>query len=105
MPQLTLAKLAKSYYLFLKPHSSHLTQLLDVVVFGTMELYDTKNVKHTYMPNPGVFITRYEVARLTIVSYRRAFSHENIISAFRKAGIYPFYTEIINETQTALHQM
>ena len=101
---LTLANWAKDHSVILfvlPPHSSHLTQPLDVGVFGPMKQYYNKECK-TYMhANPGVFITRYEVAKLTAGPYTRAFSPENIISAFRKAGICPFNNEIINESQTA----
>ncbi|KAH3733473.1 hypothetical protein DPMN_039901 [Dreissena polymorpha] len=51
--------------------------------------------------NSGVSITRYEVARLTARPYGKAFSPNNITSAFRKAGIYPFNPDVITSTATA----
>jgi hypothetical protein len=51
--------------------------------------------------NPGMSITKYEIAKLTAKPYARAYSPENVTSSFRKAGIYPFDKEMKNETQTA----
>jgi hypothetical protein len=101
---LTLTEWAKenNVVLFvLPPHSSHLTQPLDVGVFGPLKKYYSHEC-HSYMhSNPGVSVTRYEVARLTSRPYAKSFSPDNIISAFRKSGIYPFDKNIITEHQTA----
>ncbi|KAH3696959.1 hypothetical protein DPMN_084441 [Dreissena polymorpha] len=51
--------------------------------------------------NQGVCVTRYEVAKLSSRPYAKSFSPDNIISAFRKSGIYPFDRNIISESQTA----
>jgi hypothetical protein len=51
--------------------------------------------------NPGISVTKYEIAKLTEKPYARAFPPENVISSFRKAGIYHFDKEMVNETQTA----
>ncbi|KAL4231771.1 hypothetical protein ACF0H5_009347 [Mactra antiquata] len=51
--------------------------------------------------NPGRYISRYEVAKLTARPYAKAFSPENIVSSYKKAGIYPFNAKVIVETQTA----
>jgi hypothetical protein len=56
----------------------------------------------TYMhSNPGMSVTKYEIAKLIAKPYARAFSPENVFSSFRKEGIYPFDKEMVNETQTA----
>lgn len=85
----------------LPPHSSHITQPLDVGVFGPMKKYYYQECKNYMHSNPGVCITKYEIAKLTARPYAKAFSPDNIISAFRKSGIYPFDREMISETQTA----
>jgi hypothetical protein len=87
---MTLTDWAKehSVVLFvLPPHSSHLTQPLDIGVFGPMKHHYNNECKAYMHANPGVSITRYEVAWLIARPYGRAFSQDNITSAFRKAGI------------------
>ena len=64
---LTLADWAKDHNVVLfvlPPHTSHLTQPLDVGVFGPLKkLYNREC--HSYIhSNPGISITRYEIATL-----------------------------------------
>ncbi|KAH3730083.1 hypothetical protein DPMN_056062 [Dreissena polymorpha] len=66
-----------------------------------MEHHNNNECKAYIHANPMVSITRYEVARLTARPYGRAFSPDNITSAFRKAGIYPFNPDVITLTATA----
>ena len=51
--------------------------------------------------NPGLSVTKYEVAQLTSTPYLRALSAENLISAFRKTGIHPFNNKVITDSQVA----
>jgi frataxin-like iron-binding protein CyaY len=75
--------------LILPPHSSHLTQPLDVAVFGPLK-------KHMAAESQGIIQT--EVLRIQkaewLTAYVRArekaFSTSNILSAFSGAGINPF---------------
>lgn len=85
----------------LPPHSSHLTQPLDVGVFGPMKAYYNTECRSYMHQNPGVSITTKEMARLTAKPFIKAFSTENITSAFRKSGIYPYNNQEITEVQTA----
>lgn len=39
--------------------------------------------------NPGMRITRYDVCKLVSNPYLKAFTPSNLISAFKKKGIYP----------------
>ncbi|KAH3892513.1 hypothetical protein DPMN_016631 [Dreissena polymorpha] len=39
--------------------------------------------------NPGKVVTKYEVAGMACSTYLKALSPWNIVSAFRKAGVYP----------------
>jgi len=101
---LTLTQWARehSVVLFvLPPHSSHLTQPLDVAVFGPMKQYYYRECMPYMHNNPGINITRYDVANLSAKPYVKAFSPENLASAFRKAGIYPFDTSKICKEQLA----
>jgi hypothetical protein len=51
--------------------------------------------------NLGRYISRYEVAKLTARPYSKAFCPDNIVSSFKKAGIYPFNPDVICDKQTA----
>jgi hypothetical protein len=51
--------------------------------------------------NQGRYISRYEVEKPTARPYAKAFSPDNIVSSFKKAGIYPFNPEVICDNQTA----
>ena len=69
---LTLTEWAKkrNVILFvLPPHTSHLTQLLDVAVFGPLKSQYYKECHSYLQQNPGISITRYEVAKLTAKPY------------------------------------
>ena len=51
--------------------------------------------------NPGISITKHAIAKLTAKPYVKAFSPENLSSAFKKAGIYPFSSAVITPEQVA----
>ena len=97
----------------LLPRCIHLTQPLDFFFFFFFFFffcccffcpfkcqYD-RNVKYTCRKINGVSITKYEVAQLTAKPYLKAPSPENIISAFRKSGVYPFNAGAITTFQVA----
>ncbi|XP_053374013.1 uncharacterized protein LOC128546748 [Mercenaria mercenaria] len=106
---LTLTQWAKDHRVILfvlPPHSSHLTQPLDVGVFGPMKKFFYQECKLYMHANPGVSITRYEVAKLTNKPFSKAFSPINIISAFKKSGMYPFDSEKnIRETNSSCYYL
>jgi hypothetical protein len=51
--------------------------------------------------NPGMNITKYEIAELTSKPYMRALTPENLTSAFRRTGIFPFCSQVITDNQLA----
>ena len=85
----------------LPPYTSHLTQPLDVGVFSPFKCQYNKECKAYLQKNPGVSITKYEVAKLTARPYLKAVCPENVVSAFRKLGIYPYNTHTITPSQVA----
>ena len=85
----------------LPPQTSHLTQPLDVAVFGPFKRMYNMSC-HTYMKqNPGLSINKYNVAQLTAKPYVKALSTENLQAAFRKTGIFPFSKTTISDTSVA----
>ena len=102
--QLTLTDWAKRHNVILfvlPPHSSHLTQPLDVGVFGPFKCMYNHECELYKKINPGISITKYAIAKLTAKPYVKAFSPENLSSAFKKAGIYPFNSAVITPEQVA----
>ncbi|XP_060608620.1 uncharacterized protein LOC132760626 [Ruditapes philippinarum] len=85
----------------LPPHTSHLTQPLDVGVYGPFKAFYYTECQQYLQHNPGVYITKYEIASLTSKPYLKAFSPSNITSAFKKSGIYPFDGSQISKSDTA----
>ena len=102
--QLTLTDWAKKHNVILfvlPPHSSHLTQPLDVGVFGPFKCMYNHECEIYKKNNPGISITKYSIAKLTAKPYVKAFSPENLSSAFKKAGIFPFNSSVITPEQVA----
>ena len=65
---LTLTEWAKKRNVMLyvlPPHTCHLTQSLDLAVFGPLKSQYYKECQTFLQQNPGISITRYEVAKLT----------------------------------------
>lgn len=85
----------------LPPHTSHLTQPLDVGVFGPMKGMYNKECQLYMQKNPGIHITKYQIAELTARPYMRAMSPENLTSAFRKTGIHPINKDMIADSDIA----
>ena len=73
----------------LPPHSSHLTQPLDVAVFGPLKQAMASELQH---------VIHMEVLRIQKAEWMAAYvrartkviSSSNILSAFSGAGIFPF---------------
>ena len=101
---LTLSSWAESHGLILfvlPPHTSHLTQPLDVSVFGPMKLMYNRECQSYMHANPGISITKHCIAALTNKPYVKAMSAENLVSGFRKTGIFPFDSDAITKDSLA----
>ena len=88
-----VVKKAKEYgmeIITLPPHTSHDLQPLDVSVFVAMKKYIKAGHMAWYRNNPGKRITIHEVAGLTKDPLYKAMTPINLISGFKRAGIYPF---------------
>ena len=102
---LTLSDWAKKHNVtlfVLPPHSSHLTQHLDVAVFGPFKAIYNSECQAYMKKFPGANITSYQIAELTNKPYLKALSAENLISAFRRTGIHPFNNKAISEVAPSL---
>ena len=81
-------------FLTFPPHCSHRMQPLDVCVFGPFKRFYNKFADAWMTSHPGQSITIYDVAELSGVAFNKAFCMENIISAFKSTGIFPFNLNI-----------
>ena len=73
----------------LQAHSSHITQPLDLSVFGPLKTY-YKQANQRYLDtNPWGFITKAAFARVFMEAFDRM-TPNHLRSGFRAAGIYPW---------------
>lgn len=68
--------------IYLVPHSSHLSQSLDLVLFSIQKLFTTRRKLKNSLS------TQSDKLRLILKGLQEASSSENIISAFESAGIF-----------------
>ena len=79
------------------PHCSHRLQPLDVAVFGPFKTFYNSFADAWMTNHPGRSITIYEISELSGAAFVKAFTLENITSAFKATGIYPFSPQIFTE--------
>lgn len=72
------------------PHTTHRLQPLDVAVYGPFKQFCSVAFNDWMTSNPGKTISVRNIAELTNRAYLRAFTASNIISGFKKPGIWPF---------------
>ena len=93
-----LVEWAKSHniILFILPaHTSHILQPMDVGCYGPFQrMYNAEC--HKFTRQSSCTITRYDICELASKIYSRALSSENLQSAFKKAGIFPFNPSVIS---------
>ena len=88
--------------LFLLPaHKRYLTQPLDVGVFGPFKMNYYKECRNFLKRNPGRVVTRYDICKLTANAFSHTMSVGHITGSFRRAGIYPFDADVVNDEQLA----
>ena len=86
--------------LCLPPHTTHESQPLDSSVFGPLKRNWTEICQQQ---NPGAVITKYNFSKLFAHAWLKSLSAQNLISGFKKCGIYPFdhtAIEIIDDSPT-----
>ena len=79
------------------PHCSHRMQPLDVCIFGPFKRFYNKFADAWMTSHPGQSISIYDVAELAGAAFNKAFCMENIISAFKSIGIFPFNPNIFTD--------
>jgi hypothetical protein len=75
----------------LPPHSTHRLQPLDIGLFSPLATYYSQEIDRLLTESQGlVSMTKRDFWRLFRAAWERAFTKENIASAFATAGIEPF---------------
>ena len=101
IPVLDLAKANGVTILTLHPHCSHKLQPLDVAIYGPFKTYLSSAMNSALLEKPGVPITIYDIARLVSYAHERALTPSNVISGFKKTGIFPFDENPFQESDFA----
>ena len=70
-------------------------------MFVTFKSKYNKECQAYLQQNPGIAITKYEIAKLTAKPYLKSVCPEHVVSVFRKSGIYPYNTQTITPSQVA----
>ena len=82
-------------------HTTHLPQPLDLGVFKSLKSNFSKACKKCLAANPGQVVTTNHLAQLLAQAWPHAVTPINIMSGFKKCGIYPVYPEEISHWQLA----
>ena len=96
-----VARCNDMHLLCLPAHTTHLLQLLDVGGFRSLKSNFSKACKEYLAANPGQVITTNHLAQLLAQAWPRAVTPVNIMSGFKKCGIYPLNPGEISDWQLA----
>ena len=81
---------AQKLILFVLPaHTSHILQPLDIGIFGPFKQFYYGECANYTRENIGQAVTKYDMVNLSCKAYLKARTPINIMSAFKKGGIYP----------------
>lgn len=78
----------------LPAHTTHILQPLDVGCFGPLQKYYGKGVE-TFLRNTGQVINKTNFLPILYEARRKAYTPENIKSAFAACGIIPFNPRVV----------
>ena len=65
------------------------------------KIFNNKAQKWLLEKNPGRVISKFEIAEIASLAYALALSPQNLISGFRKSGIYPYNCKAITPEMMA----
>ena len=89
----------------LPPHTSHILQPMDIACFKPFKTFYYQECQKHLRNNPGMAITRYDIAQIASRAYSKGLSSDNLVSAFRKAGICPFDPNVVPAEKLAPSQV
>lgn len=83
------------------PHCTHNSQPLDVGVNGPFKTYCAKAQENWLRNNPGKTMSIYEIPGIVKHAWPLAATPNNIMNAFKKAGISPYSPDIFTDEDFA----
>ena len=89
------------HLLCLPSHTTHILQPLDVGVFKSFKSNFSKACTNFIAKNPGQVITNDLLASLIGISWNASFTIVNIMSGFKKCGLYPFNPSAVDDRRMA----
>ena len=83
--------------LTIHPHCSHKLQPLDVLVYGPFKSCYSSALNTQFQQKPGVPLTIYDISGLVKIAHAKAVTPTNIITGFKKTGIFPLDEDNFDE--------
>ncbi|XP_050678651.1 jerky protein homolog-like [Leptidea sinapis] len=83
------------------PHCTHRLQPLDVGVNGPFKTYCSKAQNNWLRTNPGKIMSIYEIPGIVKYAFPLAVTPINICNAFKKAGIWPYNSNVFTDEDYA----
>ena len=96
-----LARANNIHLLCLPSHTSHILQPLDVGVFKSFKSNFSKACSRYLAAHPGRVITTDKLASLVAECWPNSFTAVNIMSSFKKSGVFPFNPGVVTDRQVA----
>lgn len=81
--------------LCLPPHTTHVSQPLDVSFFAPLKMYWSEACHLFMQENPGRVVTKYQFSSLFSTAWYKAIKPATLVAGFKKVGVCPFNSSAI----------
>lgn len=91
-------------FFVIPPQTSHVTQTVDVGCFGQLKRTYYAEIQAFMTQSSGMKINRNNIALVSSKAYNKAVTPDNLITSFRKTGIFPLEKKLITSVEAAPEQ-